>query len=500
MPELGSLFMDGGCINGPISELDPKYRELLISYDIKTIVFIPLFLNDKFWGLFSIDDCKRELTFSEDNINILQSVSLMMASAIERNSLGAEIREVNMHAQILLDTNPLCCQLFDKNHKKIDCNQEAIRLFGFRDKQDFLERSHELYPEFQPDGQRSNEKIAGILHAVFKEGYRSFDWTYKLSDGTYMPAHATLIRVKYGNEYVVAGYTRDLREHNRMMQEIEYRNELISITNRVAFSLLTPIDIDDFEKSLLESMELLGRYSDVDRVQIWQNEEHDGILYYALRHEWLSKNGRVKAPAVGTKLPYTDSWKELLLRGKYINGPVSELLPEDRELMESIGLKSVLSIPLFSHGKLWGMFCMDDCVNERHFIEDEVNMLASAGLMLVNTITRLEQSIQLRKAFEQATVASKAKGDFLSVMSHEMRTPMNAIIGMTAIGKKTNDINQKNHALNKIGDASSHLLGVINDVLDMAKIEANKLELAPIEYSFEKMLQKVLAVANLRVD
>ena len=106
----------------------------------------------------------------------------------------------------------------------------------------------------------------------------------------------------------------------------------------------------------------------------------------------------------------------------------------------------------------------------------------------------------LEEACEQAKVASKAKGDFLSNMSHEMRTPMNAIIGMTAIGKKAKDIGTKNHALNRISDASTHLLGVINDVLDMAKIEAGKLELVPVEFNFEKMLQKVMAVINFRAE
>ena len=100
----------------------------------------------------------------------------------------------------------------------------------------------------------------------------------------------------------------------------------------------------------------------------------------------------------------------------------------------------------------------------------------------------------------QAEAASKAKGDFLSNMSHEMRTPMNAIIGMTAIGKKAEDVEEKNQALKRIGDAASHLLGVINDVLDMSKIEADKLELAPVEYNFEKMLQKVMTVINFRAD
>ena len=107
---------------------------------------------------------------------------------------------------------------------------------------------------------------------------------------------------------------------------------------------------------------------------------------------------------------------------------------------------------------------------------------------------------RLEEACEQAKVASKAKGDFLSNMSHEMRTPLNAIIGMTAIGKKAENIEAKNHTLNRISDASTHLLGVINDVLDMAKIEAGKLELLPMEFNFEKMLEKVIAVVNFRAE
>jgi signal transduction histidine kinase/DNA-binding response OmpR family regulator len=116
----------------------------------------------------------------------------------------------------------------------------------------------------------------------------------------------------------------------------------------------------------------------------------------------------------------------------------------------------------------------------------------------------MREQIRLKKEIETALIetqeASRAKSNFLSVMSHEMRTPMNAIIGMTSIGKKTDNIDGKNHALDKIEDASSHLLGVINDVLDMAKIEANKLELTPVEFNFEKVIHRVISVVNFRVS
>ncbi|MDR2156395.1 MAG: response regulator [Clostridiales Family XIII bacterium] len=101
---------------------------------------------------------------------------------------------------------------------------------------------------------------------------------------------------------------------------------------------------------------------------------------------------------------------------------------------------------------------------------------------------------------EAALRASSAKSDFLANMSHEMRTPMNAIIGMTNIGRAANDLEKKDYCLGKIADASNHLLGVINDVLDMSKIEASKFDLSPIDFDFEKMLLKITNVLAFSID
>ena len=103
---------------------------------------------------------------------------------------------------------------------------------------------------------------------------------------------------------------------------------------------------------------------------------------------------------------------------------------------------------------------------------------------------------KLTKAKNEANQAAAIKGAFLSNMSHEIRTPMNAIIGMTAIGKASEDIESAHYTLNKIEDASTHLLGVINDVLDMSKLESGKFELSAEGFNFEKMIQRAISVIS----
>jgi signal transduction histidine kinase len=106
----------------------------------------------------------------------------------------------------------------------------------------------------------------------------------------------------------------------------------------------------------------------------------------------------------------------------------------------------------------------------------------------------------IQQARRQAEQASEAKTSFLSNMSHEMRTPLNAVIGMTAIGKTSAENEKKDYCFDRIDSASKHLLDVINDVLDISKIEAGHFDFAPAEFSLERMLQRVVGVMAYRIE
>ena len=118
----------------------------------------------------------------------------------------------------------------------------------------------------------------------------------------------------------------------------------------------------------------------------------------------------------------------------------------------------------------------------------------------IGSIILLKDITQSKLFIEATQAASQAKSEFLANMSHEIRTPINAIIGMVTLGKTTADPVRKDYCLTRISDASAHLLGVINDVLDMSKIESGKFELSPVEYNFENMIQRVANIVNFRME
>lgn len=106
----------------------------------------------------------------------------------------------------------------------------------------------------------------------------------------------------------------------------------------------------------------------------------------------------------------------------------------------------------------------------------------------------------IKEALKKATQASRAKSEFLSRMSHEMRTPLNAIIGMTGIAKTSKDLEKKDYCLNKVDNAAKHLLSIIGDILDMSKIESGKFDLCCDEFNFEKMLMDTVDIINFQAN
>ena len=143
---------------------------------------------------------------------------------------------------------------------------------------------------------------------------------------------------------------------------------------------------------------------------------------------------------------------------------------------------------------------------EMHFVdvsEGDQEHVMVLGIRCVDEAVHEEQMQKqlLQDALESANRASAAKSDFMSKMSHDIRTPMNAIIGMTAIAAAhADDPDRVRDALGKISSSSRHLLGLINEVLDMSKVESGTISLASEEFSLSDLLSSMLQMIQPQVQ
>ena len=416
----------------------------------------------------------------------------------------AQLEEERQASQALYDSNPQMNFIASRDFQVLDCNPSTLRFYGYENKEDFkrglFAQIVKVIPETMPNGTKSIP-ISQRFADVAQYGETSFDTVFVMN-GEEIPFHFDMKRVPYKGSWVVAIYQTDLRALKKAEQNLEHRDRLLSAVNSVASRLML-VESEDFEQSLFESIGLLGKSSNVQRVTMWKNFEADGELHCTQVHEWCDGVDQQHGKEHTLHVKYSETiptWEEPLKAGKCVNRVIKTSMPVERAQMELQGIVSMLVVPIFIRNEFWGFVGYDDCVNERIFSEAEETTLKSGSLLIASALMRDEMTSNLVAAKEAALSSANAKTAFLANMSHEIRTPMNAIIGMTTIAKNSDSIDKMNDCLEKISVASKHLLGILNDILDMSKIEAQKFELADDEFDFEKMIKNICVMTASKIE
>ena len=397
-----TAFLDELLERGRVSEAT--------TYDYRgeqVIVFLEKLYNGWYMGVVTPDDnyfqSTRNMAITLTALGMIFAVFLIWMLL----RISSEKAMLDERVRIMFDATPLVAYILNKDFKVIDCNHNAVTLFDLTGKQEFCDRFFDLLPEYQPDGRLTTEIGNEFNEKILKEGSCSFEWTYRKLNGELIPCEITCVRVMYKNDFTIVGYMRDLREQKKMLKVIEKRTFLLDTVNNAAAILLSNSSRESFEASLLKSFELVGRCLDVDRVQIWRNEEIDGDMHFVLRYEWLSDYGRnCTAIPYGLRFSYSmkPEWESKFLRGENINAPLYELPQEDRAFLGSYGMKSIVILPMFLDGDFWGFFSIDDCRNERTLTNEEISILDSAGLMMTSAVNRNIQNTKMREAEERTQI------------------------------------------------------------------------------------------------
>lgn len=164
------------------------------------------------------------------DVETVQTVSAYLAAML----VGQRLLEAEERTKIMLDATPLCCNFWDEHYNNVDCNEEAARLFGLSGKQEYLDKFNELSPEYQPNGGLSSEMALEKIREAFSLGWVRFEWMHQKPNGEPVPSEITLVRVKRGEGYIVAGYTRDLREQKAMLAEMRKTEDELRLARDLA--------------------------------------------------------------------------------------------------------------------------------------------------------------------------------------------------------------------------------------------------------------------------
>jgi len=388
-------------------------------------------------------------------------------------------READEATQIINDTLPTFIEIWDDNLNLIGCNQRTLDVFGLSSKEEYLDRYHEFAPQLQPSGRPSYKNAVGCVEVALREGSAQFGWVHQKSDGEQLPVDVTCVRTERDGRQIVVAYNHDLRpakEAIKREREAEKRvrfmldaapmpccfldeNHLAMDCNKAAIDLFVkkpdkPVaeiypDQKDFDKcveSNCKNCDYRGHDACFPRKYLVRN-------YHSIFPTYYKSNEH-------TKRLIAECCKKALKKEVYqFEFPAVTLYGDTIPC-------NIIIVPIKYHKGYGFAMYMQDLREERR-----------------------------RKAAEDKTLA---KTRFLEHMSHEIRTPMNAVIGMAELAMRADRIEDAREHILTVRQAGANLLSMINDILDISKVEKGKLDILPADYHFLSMLSDVINIIQVK--
>ena len=407
----------------------------------------------------------------------------------------------------ILDFNPFNSVMFDEDGEILDYNLSAQYFFDLSDAEDKKAKLNDtlraMTPVLQPNGRRSLP-LEEWLRRTFETGYCEFETCLNVS-GRQLIFDVTMKSVMYKNNTAVIVYMIDLTSQKEIQNSLKYHGDLLNALSSVANHLLM-IDAKELEQTVYTALDLIGTAASVDRVFIWKNHKReDGRLYSSQIFEWspsaepFHDNPLVKDVSFDDTVPY---WLETMQKGLCVNAFTRNTPGQEREQLRQRGVVSVLMVPIFLQDEFWGFIGFDDCFTEREFLSIEENVLRICGFMamvICDTIQG-EVAVHLLAEREAALISAQIKSNFLANMSHEIRTPMNAILGMTELIMHESISDTVLAHATDIRNACRGLLTILNDILDISKIESGKIEIVRQHYHISSLLVDVISIIRQRLE
>ncbi len=388
----------------------------------------------------------------------------------------------------LFESSPDPAWIIDNNHF-VECNQAAVSMLGYSSKEAlFNTHPSELSPEYQPDGESSFSKAERMMSIALEQGLNRFEWVHRRFDGSTFFAEVTLSAITMQGKPLIYCVWRDISERKHAEETIRRDREQQATLRRLLETVHRGGALEETLDECLKQLLAVSWLSILPKGGIFLMDDGGQILRLVVSRD-LSPEIRTFCARVPLGLCHCGR-AAATRQMQY-----AHCVDEQHEITyPGIADHGHYSVPIMSGNLLLGVLVLylptgfkRDAIKEQ-FISSVTDILAGfisrkqTEAELSEHRIHLEELVSTRtselvSARNEAERLAKVKSEFLANMSHEIRTPLNAVLGMAKIGLRNAGNQPCREHFHHILDSGQHLLGIINDILDLSKLDAGRIKL-----------------------